>query len=406
MNILLQLLLILFLAKIFAEIIERAGFPGILGEMAAGIFLGMLWINPDDDILSFFSMLGAIFLLFIVGYKEINLQEVKASIKIALIPTLCSVIVPFSFGFLLGKAFNLEFIECLFIGVAFSPTSIGVSVRTLIDLDYLSKKIGSTMLSSAILDDIIGIFMFSVLISIATYHHIPTSMQLMIIGGKFVIFLIIMIILGWKVFPVLFTYIHKMQVKESIFAFVFMIAIFSAYLAEVFSLHAVIGAFIGGACLSSIPFAKIEDVQNKVSGISYGIFVPIFFAYIGLSIDLSAIQGAGLFALLVIVLALSSKLIGGFIGTKIAGFNSYDSLIFGVGMMPRAGVELVFISAGRGLGIIGDEIFSAIVLMIVVSVIVSPALLKLVIEYIRKDRYPLKKVCYFNRFTFYHTQSL
>ncbi|KAF5427135.1 Kef-type K+ transport system, membrane component KefB, partial [Candidatus Methanomarinus sp.] len=167
----------------------------------------------------------------------------------------------------------------------------------------------------------------------------------------------------------------------SIFAFVFMIAIFSAYLAEVFSLHAVIGAFIGGACLSSIPFAKIEDVQNKVSGISYGIFVPIFFAYIGLSIDLSAIQGAGLFALLVIVLALSSKLIGGFIGTKIAGFNSYDSLIFGVGMMPRAGVELVFISAGRGLGIIGDEIFSAIVLMIVVSVIVSPALLKLVIEY-------------------------
>jgi Kef-type K+ transport system membrane component KefB len=381
MNILLQLLLILFLAKIFAEIIERAGFPGILGEMAAGIFLGMLWINPDDDILSFFSMLGAIFLLFIVGYKEINLQEVKASIKIALIPTLCSVIVPFSFGFLLGKAFNLEFIECLFIGVAFSPTSIGVSVRTLIDLDYLSKKIGSTMLSSAILDDIIGIFMFSVLISIATYHHIPTSMQLMIIGGKFVIFIIIMIILGWKVFPVLFTYIHKMQVKESIFAFVFMIAIFSAYLAEVFSLHAVIGAFIGGACLSSIPFAKIEDVQNKVSGISYGIFVPIFFAYIGLSIDLSAIQGAGLFALLVIVLALSGKLIGGFIGTKIAGFNSYDSLIFGVGMMPRAGVELVFISAGRGLGIIGDEIFSAIVLMIVVSVIVSPALLKLVIEY-------------------------
>ncbi|MCK5216519.1 MAG: cation:proton antiporter [Methanosarcinales archaeon] len=381
MNILLQLLLILFLAKIFAEIIERAGFPGILGEMAAGIFLGMLWINPDNDILSFFSMLGAIFLLFTVGYKEINLQEVKASIKIALIPTLCSVIVPFSFGFLLGKAFNLAFMECLFIGVAFSPTSIGVSVRTLIDLDYLSKKIGSTMLSSAILDDIIGIFMFSVLISIATYHHIPTSMQLMIIGGKFVIFLIIMTILGWKVFPVLFTYIHKMQVKESIFAFVFMIAIFSAYLAEIFSLHAVIGAFIGGACLSGIPFAKIEDVQNKVSGISYGIFVPIFFAYIGLSIDLSAIQGAGLFALLVIVLALSSKLIGGFIGTKIAGFNSYDSLIFGVGMMPRAGVELVFISAGRGLGIIGDEIFSAIVLMIVVSVIVSPALLKLVIEY-------------------------
>lgn len=379
MHALLALLLILFLAKVFGELVERAGFPSILGEIVAGIVFGLLFLRPDNEALLFFSELGAIFLLFTAGYKEINLRELKTASKVALIPTISQVLVAFGFGFLLGTIFDFSQMARLFMGVAFSITSIGVSVRTLIDLDYLSKKIGSTMLASAILDDLIGIFMLSVVISIATYQQIPAGMEILVIAGKMIGFIAIMAVLGRVVFPVLFTYIHRMRVKESIFAFVVMIALFSAYLAEAFGLHAVIGAFIGGACLSSVPLAKIEDVQSKVSGIAYGIFIPIFFAFIGLSVDPAAIQAAGLFALLVIVMALSGKLIGGFIGSRIAGFDSYDSLIFGVGVMPRAGIELVVISAGRSMGIIGDEIFSAIVLMVAVSVIVSPVMLKFAI---------------------------
>ncbi len=380
MHALLALLLILFLAKVFGELVERAGFPSILGEIVAGIVFGLLFLRPDNEALLFFSELGAIFLLFTAGYKEINLRELKTASKMALIPTLSQVLVAFGFGFLIGAIFDFPQMARLFIGVAFSITSIGVSVRTLIDLDYLSKKIGSTMLASAILDDLIGIFMLSVVISIAANQQIPAGMEILVIAGKMLGFIAVMAVLGRVVFPVLFTYIHRMRVKESIFAFVVMIALFSAYLAEAFGLHAVIGAFIGGACLSSVPLAKIEDVQSKVSGIAYGIFIPIFFAFIGLSVDPAAIQAAGLFALLVIVMALSGKLIGGFIGSRIAGFDSYDSLIFGVGVMPRAGIELVVISAGRSMGIIGDEIFSAIVLMVAVSVIVSPVLLKFAIK--------------------------
>ena len=380
MHALLALLLILFLAKVFGELVERAGFPSILGEIVAGIVFGLLFLRPDNEALLFLSELGAIFLLFTAGYKEINLRELKTASKMALIPTISQVLLAFGFGFLIGAIFDFPQMACLFIGVAFSITSIGVSVRTLIDLNYLSKKIGSTMLASAILDDLIGIFMLSVVISIAANQQIPAGMEILVIAGKMIGFIIIMAVLGRVVFPVLFTYIHRMRVKESIFAFVVMIALFSAYLAEAFGLHAVIGAFIGGACLSSVPLAKIEDVQSKVSGIAYGIFIPIFFAFIGLSVDPAAIQAAGLFALLVIVMALLGKLIGGFIGSKIAGFDSYDSLIFGVGVMPRAGIELVVISAGRSMGIIGDEIFSAIVLMVAVSVIVSPVMLKFAIK--------------------------
>ncbi len=380
MHALLALLLILFLAKVFGELAERAGFPSIIGEIAAGIVFGLLFLRPDNEALRFLSELGAIFLLFTAGYKEINLRELKTASKMALIPTISQVLLAFGSGFLLGWIFDFPQMARLFMGVAFSMTSIGMSVRTLIDLDYLSKKIGVTMLASAILDDIIGIFMLSVVISIAASQQIPAGMEILAIAVRMAGFVAIMAILGRVVFPVLFTYIQRMHVKESIFAFVVMIAIFSAYLAEAFGLHAVIGAFIGGACLSSVPLAKIEDVQSKVSGIAYGIFIPIFFAFIGLSVDLAAIQAAGLFALLVIVMALSGKLIGGFVGSRIAGFDSYDSLIFGVGVMPRAGIELVVISAGRDMGIIGDKIFSAIVLMVAVSVIVSPVLLKFAIN--------------------------
>jgi len=380
MHALLALLLILFLAKVFGELVERAGFPSILGEIVAGIVFGLLFLRPDNEALLFFSELGAIFLLFTAGYKEINLRELKTASRTALIPTISQVLVAFGFGFLIGWIFDFSQMACLFIGVAFSITSIGVSVRTLIDLNYLSKKIGSTMLASAILDDLIGIFMLSVVISIAANQQIPTGMEILVIAVRMLGFIAVMAVLGRVVFPVLFTYIHRMRVKESIFAFVVMIALFSAYLAEAFGLHAVIGAFIGGACLSSVPLAKIEDVQSKVSGIAYGIFIPIFFAFIGLSVELAAIQAAGLFTLLVIVMALFGKLIGGFIGSRIVGFDSYDSLIFGVGMMPRAGIELVVIAAGMEMGIIGDEIFSAIVLMIAVSVIVTPVLLKFAIK--------------------------
>jgi len=387
MELILLLLLILFLAKVFGEIIERAGFPSILGEISAGVFLGLLWFEPDGEVLSFLAELGAIFLLFTAGYLEVNLNDLRKASRVAFTPTIFSVALPFLLGYFLGQTFGFGFLESLFMGVAFSPTSIGVVVKTLIDLNYLSSRPGTVMLTSAIFDDIIGIFMLTILVTIATINQLPSGMDLMMIAGKLAGFMLIIAFMGFKVYPILFNLVQKMQVKEGIFAFVVMVALFSAYLAEVFGLHAVIGAFIGGALLSNNPFAKIESVQRKVSGLAYGIFVPIFFAFIGLSVDLEVVQTAGLFTVLVIVLAIAGKLIGGFVGSKLIGFESHDSLIFGIGMIPRAGVELVVLSVGKEFGILTDEVFSAIVLMVVVSIIVSPTLLKFAIQ-IKDDNEP------------------
>ncbi|MEA1984867.1 MAG: cation:proton antiporter [Euryarchaeota archaeon] len=379
MEVLFQVLLVLLLAKVLGELVERVGFPSILGEVLTGLVLGFFLIQDNTEVLSFLAELGAIFLLFTAGYREVHLRDLKASSKKAMVATLFQVLVAFASGFLLGWYFDLGFLASMFMGVAFSPTSIGVVVKTLVDMDYLSSKPGTMMLTTAIFDDIIGIFLLSIVVTMVQYEQIPSMMQILVIAGKLVFFIVVMALLGHYVFPRLFTYIHRMRVKESLFAFVVIVALFSAYFAELMGLHAVIGAFVGGVLLSDIPLAKIENVQSKVSGVAYGIFVPIFFAYIGLSIDPATLHSIGMFTVLVVLMALLGKLLGGFAGARMIGFDNHDSLIFGTGLMARAGVELVVISIGREMGIVTDEMFSAIVLMVAVSLFVSPVLLKMVI---------------------------
>ncbi|WP_292487638.1 cation:proton antiporter [Methanohalobium sp.] len=371
---------ILILAKVLGEFFERIGFSSILGEIFAGIILSLFLLSQDPETFSFLAELGAIFLLFTAGYKEVHLQELRSASKKAIIPTITQILLAFSSGFILGLIFNFQILESLFMAVAFSATSIGVLVKILIDYNYLSSKPGSLMLTSAIFDDIAGIFMLSIVVTVAELQHLPSFSQILTIFAKLAFFMLSMAVLGLKIYPKLFDYIHKMHIKESIFSFVIIIALFSAYFAEAFELHAVIGAFVGGIILSRIPIAKIEDVQSKVSGLSYGMFTPLFFAYIGFTVDLSVLETTSLFTVLVVVMALFGKLVGGFIGSKIVGLDSSDSLIFGIGVMPRAGIELVVITVGRNRGIIGDEIYSAIVLMVIVSIIVSPMLLKFAIN--------------------------
>lgn len=386
MELLFYILMILLLAKVFGEMFERAGFPSILGELLAGVLLGTFLIHQESEIINFLAEMGAIFLLFTAGYKEVHLRDLRESSRKASIASLSQIFMAFSAGFLLGMYFNFSTLTSVFMGVAFSPTSIGVVVRTLIDMDYLSSKPGSMILTSSIFDDIIGIFLLSIVVTMATYAQFPSVLQILFILFKIVAFVAIMIILRFWFFPKLFVYVNKMHIKESIFAFVIMVALFSAYLAEVFGLHAVIGAFIGGVMISDISHAKIEHVQSKVTGVAYGIFVPIFFASIGLSVNIATLQTVGIFSLAVVFLALAGKLVGGFAGGRLIGFDNYDSLIFGVGVMPRAGVELVLISIGKEMGIIGDDIFSAIVLMVAVSIFVSPVLLKMVIQYKKRTK--------------------
>ncbi len=381
---LLQLLFLIISVKILGETAERIGIPSVTGEILAGVLLGTLFHDVETDIITFFAELGSIFLLFTAGYNEVSLKNLKFESITALVPTLSQIAFAFIFGFALGRIFDFNFLESFFLGVAFNPTSIAVVLGTLINLNYLSSRPGTAILSSAFLDDIIALFFLSVVVNFARFNRIPPFLVILIIAGKILLFLLIMYIFGNYLFPRLFIYAEKMHAKEAVFSLVIIIALFSAYLAELFELSPAIGAFTGGIVLSEIPLAKLQDIQSKVYGLAHGILIPIFFAFIGFLIDPYALRNAGSFTLLVILAAFLGKLAGGFIGSKAIGFDSYESLIFGIGVMPRAGIELVILTIGRELQIINQEIFSAMVLMVIVSIIISPACMKWAIQASRR----------------------
>ncbi|KXS44894.1 MAG: sodium/hydrogen exchanger [Methanolobus sp. T82-4] len=381
MEVLFQILLILLFARLLGEATERLGLLSIVGEITAGFMFALLLRPTNTEVFGFFAELGAIFLLFTAGYREVHLKDLEDTSIKALIPTVFQIFVSFSFGFLIGRIFGFGYIESLFMAVAFSPTSISVVIRTLIDSDYLSSKTGSLMLTSTIFDDIIGIFLLSIVVSLANTDQLLPGASILGISLRIITFVVLMLLLGLKILPFAFGYIQKMHTRESLFSFVIIVALFCAYLSQVFGLHAAIGAFLGGVILSDLPFAKIDVIQKEVNGLAYGLFTPLFFAFIGFSVEMAINATSVLFAISVVVMALLAKLIGGFVGTKLIGFDNMDSLIFGVGMMPRAGVELVIISIGRQLGVIREEIFSAIVLMVIVSIILSPFMLERAIRY-------------------------
>jgi Kef-type K+ transport system membrane component KefB len=372
--------------KVLGEAAERFGIPSVMGEILAGIVFGALFLNVEIGVINFFAQLGAIFLLFTAGYKEVSLKDLKPAALVASVPTFTQIACGFAFGFALGEIFDFSFIQSLFIAIAFSPTSVATVISILIDFNYLSSKPGKVMISSAVLDDIIGVSLLSIVVTFALFNHAPSFLDVLTIAGKILLFLLIMYILGKYLFSRLFVYAQKMHAKEVTFSLVIMIALFSAYLADLFKLHVTVGAFIGGMLISEIPLARMPDIQSKVEGLADGILIPLFFAYIGFSIDLYDLVNADIFVPMVILMALSGKLIGGFIGSKAIGFNFCESLAFGIVVMPRAGIELVMLTIGRGIGIIDEETFSAMVFMFIVSILVSPSLLKFVIKSDRKNK--------------------
>lgn len=215
---LLQLLFLIFSVKILGEAAERIGIPSVAGEILAGVSLGVLFLDVETGIITFFAELGSIFLLFTAGYKEVSLKNLKFESITALVPTLSQIVSAFVFGFAFGRIFNFSFVESLFLGIAFNPTSIAVVIGTLIDLNYLSSRPGTAMLSSAFLDDIIALFFFSVVVNFVRLNHVPPVLVVLLIAGKILLFLLIMYILGNYLFPRLFIYAEKMHSKEAVFS--------------------------------------------------------------------------------------------------------------------------------------------------------------------------------------------
>lgn len=395
-NILLDCGVILLATKALGILFRRIGLPQVVGMILAGLligpalfvhtsFPGILHPTPQEmNVLKSFSEIGAVFILFSSGL-ETDFKEMKRNGPAAFCVALAGVVVPI----LLGTAVALLFMggfskihdrallmNALFIGCILSATSVGITVETLRELGKLRTKIGTTILSAAIIDDVIGVVALSILTGISGGGGILKTV-LHVIG--FFIFTVCVGFLMRMAFRKLEkTYPHKRRTGIFAIAACFLFA----YCAEeLFGIAAITGAYMAGLLLSGLGDSQFVDRKVVVSG--YMFFTPMFFAYIGISADFSSFVPASLLFILCFVAAgIVGKILGCGAAARCFGFNNRESLAAGFGMIARGEVALAVYSAGQSLIVRdgGIDPLVAVIFLIIISSILCPVFLKLVLR--------------------------
>ena len=378
-SIFLDLAIIIIFAKFFGLVARRVKAPQVVGEIVAGLLIGpsVLHIVDQSDFISSMAEIGVILLMFSAGL-ETNLKDLLKTGFKALLIACSGVFVPLVGGTLLYMGFygfsklgTPEFYTALFVGVILTATSVSITVSTLREMGKLKGEIGQTIMSAAIIDDVIGIIVLTFVIGFKNPDSNPGKVVLS--TALFFAAAVVIGIVIYKIFKLAdMKYPHTRRIPIMGLALCFCLA----YLAETyFGIADITGAYVAGVILCSIKDSNY--IAEKMDTNSYMLFGPVFFASIGLKTNLTAIDGnLILFCICFVLVGLICKIIGcGLVG-KLCRFSWADSLKIGVGMMTRGEVALIVSQKGLSVGMIGSEYFAAVILLIVVSSISTPIILK------------------------------
>lgn len=386
-EILKDLAIIIVFAKAFGLLARKLKAPQVVGEIIAGLLIGpsLLGIVQLSDFISQMAEIGVILLMFSAGL-ETNLKDLMKTGPKALAIACSGVFVPLVGGTLLYFAFygvagwgTEKFFTAVFIGVIMTATSVSITVQSLKEMGKLQGEIGTTILSAAIIDDVIGIIVLTFVIGFKNPDSNPGRVVI-----STVLFFALSIGVGfgiYKLFKLLdFKYPHTQRIPILGLAICF---IFAFCAEKFFGIADITGAYVAGIILCSI---KDHDyIDSKVEINSYMLFGPIFFASIGLKTDISHVNAQIIFfSIGFVIVALICKIIGCGLMAKVLRHSWSDSLKVGVGMMTRGEVALIVAQKGLAVGMIDSVYFTSVILLIIVSSISTPILLKLL--YSRDDK--------------------
>ncbi len=366
-----SVLLLLVTAKGLGELIERIGFPSMVGEIAAGALIGpaaLALVQPDAS-LEIFADIGLIVLLFMSG-AQLNMRTFAQSGKAGAAVAVAGVVIPFTAGIALGLASGFAVVHALFIGISLSITSIGISVRTLIDLRQLKSDAGLLIVSSALIDDVIGIVLLGVLAALATGGGSGILFTFVLA----LLFFVVILTVGKRVIIRVFQVSHRAHTHEMPYSVALICGLFCAVAAHSAGLHYAIGAFIAGLILGD-SIRSDRSLYDSLSDLAFGFFVTLFFAYIGLLFPPSLAGIPLVFFVLLVMLAFVTKILGGFIGSWRTLRNPRKSLVVGCGLVPRGEIALVVAKVSLTAGIISAALFSAVTLMVVITIFTAPFLM-------------------------------
>jgi len=405
MEIFYVLLILLVVTRAFGEIAVRLGQPALVGELLAGIALGaairfspssfpVMHAVPENEVFTAITDLGIFFLMLMTGL-EMHPQEVAEKSKGAMLIALGGLIIPLLAGFSLGWLFlpqsNVRLAQVLFIGTALAITAVPVAAKVLMDLGKLRSTAGKMIVSAAIVDDILGLLLLAVLTAMIRTGEMPDISGLLWLAGQILLFMVIVTAIGLYILPRLERVFHHSMSEEFEFSILLVVAFGFALLAETLQMHFILGAFAAGLFFTkrTMDTDVFEGVQSRISGITTGFLAPVFFASIGLHLDVAAFTSIPLFLAVLIVSAVLCKLIGAGLPAYWIGLSGKDSLIVGIGMSGRGAVELIIADIALRAGLFSHpdptpaivaNLFSAIVIMAVVTTLMTPIGLRLIVS--------------------------
>ena len=375
-----DLAIIIIAAKCCGLLARKLHAPMVAGEIVAGLLIGpsILGLVKQTDFIAMMAEIGVILIMFNAGLGTDLRDLIKTGPK-ALLIACAGVAVPLLGGYLLYSVYygfapsgSDKFYEALFIGVIMTATSVGITVETLRELGKIKGLVGTTILSAAIIDDIIGIIVLTFVVGFKSSSVSPAN-----VIRNTALFFVLSIVIGMVIYYIFKKLDDKRPHSRRIPIFGLALCFALAYVAEeYFGIADITGAFVAGIILCNI---KDSDyIAEKMDISSYMLFGPIFFASIGLKTNIEGLTKSLLiFSLLFVVVALVTKIIGCSLTGRICGFKNKDSLKIGVGMMTRGEVALIVAQKGLAVKMINPVYFTTVILLIITSSLVSPLAMKM-----------------------------
>lgn len=390
---LLDISLILISTKLLGLFTRKLQMPQVVGALLAGVILGPAALNLLEETTNIrqTAELGVIILMFTAGL-ETNVKELKKAGRASLVIACMGVIVPFVGGFIIATFLPLGaqtdastnvFLQNAFIGVVLTATSVSITVETLKELGCLNTRAANAIIGAALIDDVLGIIALAIISSFA-----DTSVNLLLVLTKILLFFIFIVIVGYVAYK-MFTFWFKRYNKDLrrfvITAFAFCLSL--AYISEeLFGVADITGAYFAGLIICNTQ--RAQYIAKRFETLSYMLLSPMFFASIGIEVTLPDMTTATvLFSLALLAVAIVTKVVGCGVGAKICGYSKRESIQIGVGTISRGEVALIVASKGSALGLMSNLYFGPTIIIVIITTIITPILLKCVFSHKKVGSY-------------------
>jgi Kef-type K+ transport system membrane component KefB len=383
-DILRDILIVLVAAKVAAEIAERIKVPAVVGEIVAGVVIGpsVLGLVGTTEVLEVLAEIGVILLLLQVGL-EMDVRDLAAVGRASMSVAVIGVILPMAMGFGVGLAFAYDSNTALFLGAALAATSVGITARVFSDLRALTSVEARTVLGAAVADDVLGLVILTVVVRIVTEGTVSVLSVAEIVGVA-VLFLVLTAWLGGKFGPPLFRAVQRYSRSAgTLVALALAFTLLFAELADAAQLAPIIGAFVAGLSLSRSELR--ERIERDLTPVGH-LFIPVFFLAIGIEVDVGSFVKI---EVLEIALALAAVAVLGKLLAAVGAFGSPgDKPLIGLGMLPRGEVGLIFATIGLDNGVLGDNLYASLLLVVLVTTLLAPPLLRWRLQRLAGGRRP------------------